>query len=40
MTNGPPQGAAKVLIDLMVSPRGQALVRKNGYEPIAGGHGK
>jgi len=37
VTNGPPQGAAKILIDLLVSPRGQALVRKNGYEPITGG---
>ena len=36
VTNGPPQGAAKILIDLLVSPRGQALVKKNGYEPAAG----
>jgi phosphate transport system substrate-binding protein len=34
VTDGPPQGAAKVLIDLVMSPRGQALVRKNGYQPI------
>jgi phosphate transport system substrate-binding protein len=40
VTNGPPQGAAKILVDLLVSPRGQALVKKSGYEPIAGGHGK
>jgi len=37
VTNGSPQGAAKLLIDLLLSPRGQALVRKNGYEPITGG---
>ena len=37
VTDGPPQGAAKVLIDLLVSPRGQALVRKHGYEPAADG---
>jgi phosphate transport system substrate-binding protein len=37
VTNGPPQGAAKALIDLLLSPRGQALMRKNGYEPMAGG---
>jgi phosphate transport system substrate-binding protein len=40
VTNGPPQGAAKILIDLLVSPRGQALVRKNGYEPAGGGGGE
>jgi phosphate transport system substrate-binding protein len=34
VTDGPPQGAAKLLIDLILSPRGQALVRKNGYQPI------
>ncbi len=34
VTEGPPQGAAKLLIDLILSPRGQALVRKNGYQPI------
>jgi phosphate transport system substrate-binding protein len=37
VTNGSPQGAAKVLFDLLVSPRGQLLVRKHGYEPAAGG---
>ncbi len=37
VTIGPPQGTAKALIDLLVSPRGQALVKKNGYEPAAGG---
>lgn len=36
VTNGSPQGAAKLLVDLLVSPRGQALVRKNGYEPVTG----
>ncbi len=40
VTNGPPRGAAKILVDLLVSPRGQALVRKSGYEPVAGAHGK
>jgi phosphate transport system substrate-binding protein len=37
VTDGPPRGAAKVLIDLLAGPRGQALVRKHGYEPVAGG---
>lgn len=37
VTNGAPQGAAKTLIDLLVGPRGQALVKKHGYEPISGG---
>jgi len=37
VTNGSPQGAAKVLLDLLVSPRGQALVRKHGYEPAVVG---
>jgi phosphate transport system substrate-binding protein len=36
VTNGPPQGSAKALVELLLSPRGQALVRKHGYEPIAG----
>jgi phosphate transport system substrate-binding protein len=40
VTNGPPTGAAKILVDLLLSPRGQELVKKSGYEPIAGGHGK
>ncbi len=31
ITNGPPQGAAKVLIDFLLTDRGQALVHKNGY---------
>jgi phosphate transport system substrate-binding protein len=31
VTNGPPQGTAKTFIEFMLSPRGQALVRKHGY---------
>jgi len=37
VTDGPPQGAARTLIDLLVGPRGQALVKKHGYEPVSGG---
>lgn len=31
VTNGEPGGAAKVLIDFLLSDRGQALVKKHGY---------
>jgi phosphate transport system substrate-binding protein len=31
VTDGPPKGLAKEMIDLLLSPRGQALVEKNGY---------
>lgn len=37
VTDGAPQGAARTLIDLLVGPRGQALVKKHGYEPNLGG---
>lgn len=35
VTDGPPAGPAKALIDLLLSPRGQALVSKHGYLPLA-----
>jgi phosphate transport system substrate-binding protein len=35
VTNGPPSGDAKVFIDLVLSPRGQELVRKHGYLRLA-----
>jgi phosphate transport system substrate-binding protein len=35
ITNGEPQGAAKVMIDFLLSPRGQDLVRKQGYQALA-----
>lgn len=31
LTNGEPMGEARTLIDFLLSPRGQALVRKHGY---------
>lgn len=31
ITNGPPQGAAKIMVDFLLSDRGQALMHKNGY---------
>ncbi len=31
LTNGEPAGAAKVLVDFMLSERGQELVKKHGY---------
>jgi phosphate transport system substrate-binding protein len=31
LTNGEPQGAAKVLVDFVLSERGQELVKKHGY---------
>ena len=38
VTDGPPKGVAKDMIDLLLSPRGQALVEKHGYlkAPAAG----
>lgn len=35
VTNGPPTGQAKVLIDFVLSLRGQELVRKHGYLRLA-----
>jgi phosphate transport system substrate-binding protein len=34
LTNGEPAGEAKVLIDFVLGPRGQALVKKHGYLPL------
>lgn len=34
ITNGEPQGDAKTYIDFMLSPQGQALVKKHGYLPL------
>ncbi len=31
LSNGEPQGAAKAMVDFLLSPRGQELVRKHGY---------
>jgi phosphate transport system substrate-binding protein len=31
LSNGAPTGDAKVFVDFVLSPRGQALVRKHGY---------
>ena len=36
VTNGPPQGETKVLIDFLLSPRGQGLVQKHGYLALSG----
>ncbi len=35
VTDGPPQGEAKALIDFVLGPRGQALVAKHGYLTVA-----
>lgn len=35
ITNGPPSGDAKVLIDFILSERGQKLVHKHGYLSLA-----
>jgi len=35
ITNGPARGEAKVLLDFVLSPEGQALVRKHGYLALA-----
>lgn len=41
VTNGPPRGLAKELIDLVLSPRGQTLVERHGYLKIpTAGSGK
>ncbi|HSH40430.1 MAG TPA: phosphate ABC transporter substrate-binding protein [Chthoniobacterales bacterium] len=40
ITNGEPQGDAKMFVDFMLSPRGQELVKKHGYlalEQLKGG---
>ncbi|MDR0783441.1 MAG: substrate-binding domain-containing protein, partial [Propionibacteriaceae bacterium] len=34
VTNGPPQGNTKVLIDWITSPPGQAIVAQAGYTPL------
>lgn len=35
LTNGPPAGDAKQLVDYVLSPEGQKLVKKHGYLPLA-----
>ncbi|YCM46825.1 phosphate ABC transporter substrate-binding protein (plasmid) [Verrucomicrobiaceae bacterium 227] len=35
ISNGPPSGTAKILIDFILSERGQKLVHKNGYLSLA-----
>ena len=40
LTNGPPAGRAKQFIDYVLSPAGQALVRKHGYLRLADLKGK
>lgn len=35
VTNGPPSGNARVFLDFVLSPRGQALVLKHGYLRLA-----
>jgi phosphate transport system substrate-binding protein len=35
VTDGPPRGDARRLVDFLLSPRGQALVAEHGYLPIA-----
>ena len=34
VTNGPPRGAAKELVDFILGARGQALLSRHGYVPI------
>ena len=36
VTDGPPRNEAKTLIDFVLSPRGQMLVKKHGYLPLTG----
>lgn len=36
VTDGPPKGETKILIDYLLSPPGQALVRKHGYLALDG----
>jgi phosphate transport system substrate-binding protein len=38
VTNGPPQGPAKTVIDFVLGPDGQALVHKSGYLTLADLH--
>lgn len=38
VTNGPPQGGAKTLVDYVLSPPGQELVHKHGYLTLADLH--
>lgn len=40
VTDGPPRGLAKELIDVVLSPRGQALVEKHGYLKLPAGDAK
>jgi len=40
VTDGPASGEAKVLIEYLLGPKGQDLVRKHGYLPLAGGAAK
>jgi phosphate transport system substrate-binding protein len=40
VTDGPAGGEAKILIDYVLGPKGQDLVRKHGYLPLAGGVAK
>jgi phosphate transport system substrate-binding protein len=40
ITDGPASGEAKVLIEYLLGPKGQDLVRKHGYLPLAGGAAK
>jgi phosphate transport system substrate-binding protein len=40
VTNGEPKGAAKVMVDFLLSPEGQALVKKHGYLALADLRGK
>lgn len=35
LTNGEPAGEAKTFVDFVLSPAGQALVKKHGYLPLA-----
>jgi phosphate transport system substrate-binding protein len=35
LTNGEPTGDAKTFVDFILSPRGQELVKKHGYLPLA-----
>lgn len=37
VTDGPPRGLAKELVDVVLSPRGQALVEKHGYLKVPAG---
>ena len=34
LTNGEPSGAARTMVDFLLSERGQALVQKHGYLPL------